>query len=239
MIAFIVPAHNEAPLLPKTLLALRDAARATGEPHEILVVDDASTDATAEVALGFGARVVSVAHRQISATRNAGARASQAEILFFVDADTLVNAAVVIAALRALREGAVAGGAPFFFDGRLPLWARMVEPLAHRYQRHARLAAGCFFFCRRDAFERVGGFDTGLFAAEEIALSESLKQHGPLVILNQGVLTSGRKLRAHSGREHLRILTSYFLRGPEFLRSRHGLGLWYGERRADPERAAS
>jgi glycosyltransferase involved in cell wall biosynthesis len=192
MIAFIVPAHNEAALLPKTLGALRDAARATGEPHEILVVDDASTDDTAAVAERGGARVLSVAHRQISMTRNAGARATRAEILFFVDADTVVSAAVVIAALRALRAGAIAGGAPFFFEGQLPLWARLVEPLAHRYQSHARLAAGCFFFCWRDAFEKVGGFDTRLFAAEEIDLSEALKQHGPLVILKEGVLTSGR-----------------------------------------------
>lgn len=238
MIAFIVPAHNEAPLLPETLAALHAAARATGEPYEVLVVDDASTDATAAVAERGGARVVSVAHRQISATRNAGARASQADILFFVDADTLVNAAVVISALRALREGAVAGGAPFFFEGRLPLWARLAEPLAHRYQRHAGLAAGCFFFCWRDPFEKVGGFDARLFAAEEIALSVALKRLGPLVIVSEGVRTSGRKLRAHSGREHLRIAAGYFLKGREFLRSRQGLGLWYGERRPDPERAA-
>lgn len=238
MISFIVPAHNEADLLPQTLLALQGAAAATAEPCEVLVVDDASTDDTAAVAERSGARVVSVRHRQISATRNAGAGASTGEILFFVDADTLVNAPVVIAALHALRRGAVAGGAPFFFQGRLPWWARLAEPLAHGYQRHARLAAGCFFFCHRDAFEKVGGFDAGLFAAEEIALSHALKRLGPLVILKQGVLTSGRKLRAHNGREHLRIMASYFVHGRKFIESRHGLGLWYGERRPDPERAA-
>ena len=238
MISFVVPAHNEAALLPATLAALHEAARATGEPYEIVLVDDASTDDTAAVAECHGARVVSVTHRQISATRNAGARATRGDVLFFVDADTLVNASVVTAALRALREGAVAGGAPFFFEGRLPFWARIAEPLAHRYQRRAQLAAGCFFFCRREAFEKVGGFDSGLYAAEEIALSEALKQIGPLVVLSQGVVTSGRKLRAHSGREHLRIAASYFLKGRAFLRSRHGLGLWYGERRPDPERAA-
>jgi glycosyltransferase involved in cell wall biosynthesis len=237
MTAFIVPAHNEAPLLPATLAALHEAARATGEPYEIVVVDDASTDETAAVAGRFGARVVQVSHRQISATRNAGAAATQSEFLFFVDADTLVSPAVVVAALGALRNGAVAGGAPFYFDGRLPLWARLGQRLAHRYQRRARLAAGCFLFCRRDAFEKTGGFDTGLYAAEEIALSHALKRLGMLVVLREGVRTSGRKLRAHAGREHLRILAGYFLQGRKFIESRQGLGLWYGERRPDPERA--
>src|SRR5262249_36916224 len=143
MIAFIVPAHNEAAFLPQTLAALHEAARAAGEPYEIVVVDDASTDATPAVAERCGVRVVSVSHRQISATRKGGLRAPKTKYLFFVDADTLVNVAVVAAALRALRQGAVAGGAPFYFEGWLPLWARLAEPLAHHYQRRARLAAGC------------------------------------------------------------------------------------------------
>jgi len=238
MIAFIVPAHNEATLLPRTLAALHAAAPSAGEPYEIVVVDDASTDATAVVASDCGARVVSVSHRQISATRNAGARASRGDSLFFVDADTLVTGSVLIAALRALRQGAVAGGAPFYFEGRLPLWARVAEPLAHGYQRFAKLAAGCFFFCRRDAFEKAGGFDTSLFAAEEIALSNQLKRLGSLVVLREGVRTSGRKLRAHGGREHLQIAAGYFLQGRKFIQSRHGLGLWYDKRRPDPEQAA-
>ena len=71
MISFIVPAHNEESCLPRTLQAIHDAARVTGQPYEIIVVDDASTDATAEVARQHNATVVPVNHRQIAATRNA------------------------------------------------------------------------------------------------------------------------------------------------------------------------
>src|SRR5205807_5555429 len=46
-------------------------------PSEVIVADDSSTDRTAEIARQHGARVVSVQHRQISATRNAGAHAAQ------------------------------------------------------------------------------------------------------------------------------------------------------------------
>ena len=46
MISFIVPAHNEQASLGLTLEAIREAARAVGQPYEIIVVDDAATDAT-------------------------------------------------------------------------------------------------------------------------------------------------------------------------------------------------
>ncbi len=60
----------------------------------MIVVDDASTDATPEIAAQNNARVVSVNHRQIAATRNSGARAAQGERLFFVDADTTIHGAL-------------------------------------------------------------------------------------------------------------------------------------------------
>src|SRR5438874_72022 len=125
MISFVVPAHNEEALLGATLRALHEAARAAGEPYEVIVVDDSSTDGTPAIAAEHGARVVHVRHRQIAATRNAGAREAEGEILFFVDADTLANPAAVRAGLRALRCGAAGGGCMFRFDGRLPLWARL------------------------------------------------------------------------------------------------------------------
>src|SRR6202012_5387512 len=92
MISFIVPAHNEQACLGGTLRTIHESARAAGVAYEIVVANDASTDATAEVARENGARVVSVNHRQIAATRNSGARAAVGERLFFVDADTMINA---------------------------------------------------------------------------------------------------------------------------------------------------
>src|SRR5262245_44042640 len=68
------PAYNEEQFLGRTLAALNVAAESLDQPFEVLVVDDASTDRTAAIACELGARVVPVAHRQIAATRNAGAR---------------------------------------------------------------------------------------------------------------------------------------------------------------------
>src|SRR6516162_3572499 len=116
MISFIVPAHNEQACLGRTLQAIEESARAVGHPFEIIVVDDASTDPTAEIARQHRARVVSVNYRQIASTRNSGARASSGERLFFVDADTIVNSRAIASAVRGMEKGAVGGGGMTWVD---------------------------------------------------------------------------------------------------------------------------
>jgi len=234
-ISFIVPAYNEERVLGRTLAAITQVSRALAEPIEVIVVDDASTDRTAEIARAHAARVVPVRHRQIAATRNAGARAAKGEWLVFVDADTIVSEALVQAAIAALRAGAVGGGCAVRFDDPLPRYARPLLAIALPVYRALRLAAGCFVFCTREAFATVGGFDETLFAAEEAALSIALRRRGRFVILRESVTTSGRKLRTHSGREILGTLVRLALAGPKGMRRRDALDLWYGQRRADPD----
>jgi glycosyltransferase involved in cell wall biosynthesis len=176
MISFIIPAYNEERLLGSTVRAVHAAARTLGEPYEVVVADDASTDQTAARAEHSGARVIPVAHRQIAATRNAGARAAKGDLFIFVDADTLVNEAVIRGAVAAIRKGAVGGGAAVRFDGPLPWYARVLQPVCVGLFRVARLASGCFLFCSRQAFEAAGGFNEELFGAEEVALSQALKR---------------------------------------------------------------
>jgi len=238
MISFIVPAYNEERLLGATLDALRAAALAIGEPYELIVADDASTDRTAAIAAQHGAIAVSVAHRQIAATRNSGARKANGDWLIFVDADTLVSEAVVRSAVEALRSGAVGGGAAVEFDGTVPLYARLLLPVLVRSFRWAGLAAGCFLFCTRHAFAAVGGFDEAFYGAEELVMSRALKRQGRFVVLRQAVITSGRKLRTHSVREMLAILARLALRGPGAVKQRQGMDLWYAERREDPQQDA-
>lgn len=238
MISFIVPAYNEERLLGASLDAVRAAARAAGEFYELIVVDDASTDRTAVIAEEHGAVLVSVAHRQIAATRNSGARKANGDWLIFVDADTIVNEAVVRYAVEALRNGAAGGGAAVEFDGTVPLYARLLLPVLVWWFRAAGLAAGCFLFCTRKAFVAAGGFDEAFYGAEELVMSRALKRHGRFVVLRQAVLTSGRKLRTHSVREMLAVLARLALRGPGAVKQRQGMDLWYAERREDPQQDA-
>jgi glycosyltransferase involved in cell wall biosynthesis len=230
VISFIIPAHDEEALIGQTLSALHESAQALGELYEIVVANDASTDRTEAIALEHGARVISVNRRQIAATRNAGARAATGRFLIFVDADTVVTTQVLRAALRALRGGAVGGGCAVRLDGRLPVYAailmRLLPPLLHAFG----LAAGCFFFCTRQAYLTAGGFDETLYAGEEVAFGQRLKRQGRLIILREFVTSSGRKLRARTTLQFLGIAVRLALGGSNSLRRREGLEYWYGPR---------
>ena len=235
VLSFIIPAYNEAQLLGGTLSAIEQAAQGLGVTFEMIVVDDASLDRTPEVARAAGARVVSVSFRQIAATRNAGAREARGEWLVFVDADTRITREVLQDVIAALQAGALGGGCALRFDGRLPRYGRVLIALVMPVYGALGLAAGCFLFCTRQAFETVGGFDESLFAAEEAVLSRALRRQGRFVLLRTTVTTSARKLRAHSAREVMGTLLRLAFTGPKAVRRRDGLELWYGQRRADPE----
>jgi glycosyltransferase involved in cell wall biosynthesis len=233
VISFIVPAYNEERLLGRTLDAIHAAARELACRYELIVVDDGSTDRTASIAGAAGARVVSVHLRQISRVRNAGAAVATGEVLFFVDADTILPARTLRAANDAIERGAVGGGASVYIDGRLPIGIRTFMVMFRAAFRLTRLAAGCCLFCSRRAFEAVGGFDEQLFAAEEIALSRALARRGPFVVLREAVMTSGRKVRTHTAAEHVRLLIDFLRHGTGMLKTRDRLAIWYGERRDD------
>jgi glycosyltransferase involved in cell wall biosynthesis len=201
MVSFVIPAHNEESVLGATLRALRAAAE--GTPHELIVVDDASTDQTAAVARSWHATVVTVNLRKISAVRNAGAGVARGDVLIFVDADTVVTKRAVTAAVEQVQRGAVGGGALVKLDDGVPLWGRLMTSLVTAVFFRFRLAGGCFLFARRDAFDAVGGFDEDFFASEEVHLSRALKRRGRFVIVPHRVTTSGRKFRLYSARQFL------------------------------------
>lgn len=233
MLSFIIPAHNEEQHVGAAVAAVMAAARDNGQPFEVIVVDDASTDQTATVAAQHGARVIHVRHRQIAATRNSGARAARGNVLFFVDADTLANPKAVCACLREIHRGAVGGGCLFRFDGVLPLWARLIYPLAAVLCRLLALVGGCFLFCTREAYDAVGGFCERYYAAEEVFFIQALKRQGRFVIPWPVVMTSGRKLRAYSVWRFIREFWRWATVGPKTFERREGLEIWYGERTLD------
>ena len=88
-VSVVIPAFDAARYLEQSL---SDLQRSSVRPLECIVVDDGSTDDTAEVAARHGARVLSTGGRYgPAAARNLGAREAIGEILFFIDADVCVH----------------------------------------------------------------------------------------------------------------------------------------------------
>jgi len=234
MISFIVPAYNEELELSPTLAAIQAATSGLSQPFEIIVVDDASTDATPEIAEQAGARVVSIHRRQIAAARNAGASAARGEYLFFVDADTRINPTHITEAIAVLEAGYTGGSARVLMDGFVPLWGRVFLRAFSVLYFGLNLGAGAFLFTTRRNFEAIGGFDEQHFAGEEVYFSLALRKLGRFKVLREPVLTSGRKLRMYSAKEILGTLSILILGGPRMARSRARLRLWYdGKRERD------
>lgn len=231
-LSVVIPAHDEADELPRTLDGLRAGLESTGRAFEIVVVDNASGDATAAVARAHGARVVDEPQRRISRARNTGARHATGTYLLFVDADTWPSAALLCAALERLDAGACGGGALVAMD-RLPNRVyRHGLRLWNAVARRLSLAAGCFVFVRRDAFEAVGGFDERVYAGDEVLLSRRLKRWGRargrafVIIAEPPVRTSARKADWFTPGQHL-LTTLLVLLFPPALRWRRLMWFWY------------
>ena len=235
MISFIVPAHNEELWIGKCLGSIRTAMATLAQPYEVIVVDDASTDATPRIAEQMGARTIRVEHRKISAVRNAGARAACGEVFFFVDADTQVNERAVNAALAVLRAGAAGGGCVFDFDGPTPLWGRIILFFAVLAARLIRWVGGCFLFCTREAYRATGGFSESLSAGEDIAFVQALKKIGRFVVLKPKVVSSGRKLNVVGPWQVMGLMFTIAVRGARY-ESKWVLDILYGRRAQDSKR---
>ncbi|MGE4002889.1 MAG: glycosyltransferase [Planctomycetaceae bacterium] len=226
-LSIVIPARNEQCELGATLESVRAAADALGQPWECIVVDDGSTDRTAEIARALGARVIAVELHNIGAVRNAGAREARGRRLVFLDADTRLPAETLQAAWDAMDSGAVGGGAWVRFDG-IGWFARiLIWMFCFGWQRLCGWAAGCFIFANKAEFDAVGGFDETYFASEERFLSTALCSRGRFVILKQAVTSSPRKLRLYTPGQILGIIVRALLGGRQALQRREGLEFLY------------
>ncbi len=231
--SIIVPAYNEAELLPRTLEALTSSVAAIStHTGEIVVVDNNSTDDTPHIAQRMGARVVFEPVNQISRARNAGAAAARGRYFIFIDADTTAPAELIEAVLAALDSGAVCGGgARIGTSEPLPPMVRRSLDSWNWLSQRRRWAAGSFVYCHRDAWDAVGGFSDKVYAAEEIYFSKAMnrwaRKHGQeFRILPIAVDTSMRKMQWYTFRHLLSrlILLAIF---PWLNRSRRFCRIWY------------
>ena len=85
-VSIIVPVKDETDKIGRCLRALQ-AQSMDRMDYEVILVDDGSTDETAEVARSLGVQVLSQANLGPASARNTGAKQAEGEILLFTDAD--------------------------------------------------------------------------------------------------------------------------------------------------------
>ena len=239
-LSIVIPAFNEARLIERTLLSITDSLEVNHQPDftsEVIVVDNNSTDNTAELAKQAGATVVFEPINQIGRARNAGAAHATGEWLLFLDADSLLSPGLLADILRVIETGKYVGcGSTLRMDG-LPWWARLTLQLWTRTSVLFRWAAGALVVCRRDAFQAVEGFDQELYALDEIRLSKELKRWGRehglqfTILTSHPLETSSRKIFLYSSGEIASQIFRIFFLPKKTLQDKKYLSVWYDGRR--------
>jgi glycosyltransferase involved in cell wall biosynthesis len=198
LFSIIIPARNEGHFIGACLQSIRVAAEPYRDQVECIVVLNRCTDNTEALALASGAKTIREDARNLAKIRNAGARAAVGKILVTVDADSTMTPGTLAAIDRALSSGRTVGGGTMIRPYRLsfglaatylwvlPFW--VVNPVS-----------GGLFWCYREDFEAVGGFDESLASAEDTDFAKRLKAFGkqvgrPFRTLRGGhIVTSSRK----------------------------------------------
>lgn len=187
----VIPAHNAA----RTLGACLDSVYAqTCRIHEVIVVDDGSTDRTADIAQSYPCTLIrSDGNRGVSAARNAGIAAATGEIVFFLDSDEALTPDSVAGAVEILRSdpecGCVHGVIapdPLFDDGPVERYKVLH---AHWWRARGVGEVETAFFAQaavpRKVFEHLGGFDERLRDSEDLEFSDRLAPHYRIVLTDR------------------------------------------------------
>lgn len=241
LLSLVIPAFNEAALLPRLLDSVEQARRRFregAEAIEVIVADNASTDGTGKTAARRGCVVVKVEKRRIACARNGGASVAQGGILAFVDADSRIHPETFNAIALAMARPDVIAGAT---GVRLERWSLGIA-LTYLAFIPGVVLTGMdtgVVFCRRKDFEEIGGYNENRSYGEDVTFLWTLKKRGwkrgqRLVRLTQvKALASMRKFDQfgdwHYFTQMIRLAWLYLRRGE--VHDEFANRYWYGDDR--------
>ncbi len=200
-ISFIIPAFNEEAYIGECLESIGKYRSAAVK--EIIVVDNASTDRTAEVARKFqGVTVVREDKKGTSAARQRGYLTATGDLLAFIDADCHLTpewCGIVEREFAAHPDIVCVSGMFRYYD--LPklqewfirFWWRFGGGIIFFFTGY--LVVGGNFVAKKTAIEQMGGFDTSIpFYGDDTDTAKRLKKAGPTrFVPSLTVVTSGRR----------------------------------------------
>jgi glycosyltransferase involved in cell wall biosynthesis len=206
----IVPAHNAEKFLPETLGTL-EASDVPRNSWELIVVDDASADATAAVAARFADTVVRLPGRPHGPAyaRNRGFEVSRGSIVVFLDADVVAHADTLRRLVEVLTESPGVGAVFGSYDCEPPAPGFMSQyrNLLHHYV-HQRNAGDSETFwagagaIRRSVFDEAGMYDEWHYARpqiEDIELGGRVCRLGHRILLRPDIQVTHLKRWTFAG----------------------------------------
>lgn len=191
--SIIIPVYNGREYLSACLDAIHASSR---KPYEIIVVDDASTDHSAEIARSRAVEVLQLPRQSgPAAARNYGAGKAQGDILFFVDADVVVRPETIarVAADFEQNPGIVAVFGSYDDSPAAPGLVSQFRNLLHHFtHQQSRSDANSFWAgcgaIYREIFDELKGFDEDQYAkpsTEDIELGLRVRTNGYGILLDK------------------------------------------------------
>jgi glycosyltransferase involved in cell wall biosynthesis len=211
MISVIIPAYNEEKYITGCLQAV--FSQKNSPDFEVIVVDNASTDRTAEVVrLDFPAvQLIREPKKAVTWARNRGASQALGEILFFLDADVVLPPGYLgrlLAKFQKDKKLILASG-PYIYALNSNLFIRLavsflyrflISPAEYFFNRFLNLSSSLNagnFAVLKESFVRAGGFNENIaFFGDEADLARRLRKFGKTrFFLDLAVATSARRFK--------------------------------------------
>lgn len=195
-ISIIVPVYNGEKFLPSCLDALFASDYSS---FEVIVVDDGSTDDSAEISRKKGATVIPSERRQSgpAAARNLAAKIAKGDILLFVDADVVVKTDTLTKVANAFQTQPEISALFGSYDDEPgeKNFLSQYKNLQHHFVHQTSNPEASTFWAglgavRRDIFLSIGGFDCIKFAIpsiEDIELGVRLRVAGHRILLDRNI----------------------------------------------------